>query len=1434
MKSVKGLSILVIALLLQGCLPDSFTKFKEEPAVSAEGASGDTSDQCPPGSENTDPFCAEPVRVAYSPSSLELDINDDEDNTDEDLDPVDLEPIVVGVNNLQGFNEYTTYTITPALPASTGLFFDIETGIITGKPQSFYPATTHTISAEYTGNTPVSLTDPGEVGTLNVSIATDLNPNLTLENPLDKTLVLNLDDAQPFLGRTWASAEGENGAAQILFVDETANQLHLDSNNVGTDGRFILRTQNILGIDSKDSFTAAKATSSGAVIAMLPGESLTVDDGALSTAIFTTPLGQATDISQEELETITYNITPGVSGGLIFTEETTCYDLTNPATPLVAPRSSCDLGLVDHQLVLGGTIWGEINPTAELLPTEYTITAANNHGSQAQRTIQLSILSPEAPKSIASSFYRQKVGQRLKISVDDASSFTAGGFVVNSEGKKAEVKFADPETNILYVDVLDEVDLLFKNGDTLDNRENFFAAETTINDAPTFVYNDDPINNQASDQLFHTIALGPSDIFEVSGGSYSAVERRSLVFSISPDVELLGSQAAHPGDGLYFQQESKCFEYTIITDTSTYSEDADFDDCDNSVANHLEIPGGTLWGQFDPEQLPLAETEFTVTAQTLTGAETSAVFKLEAAPKTEDAEMSYSQDMLLVMQGDVEERFNVGDYVSNIIDSQGTVKEVFTDTISGNVKTFLWVNIIDGTFSAGERLDNNQVYQKQMGVIETAHPINAKLSTSVDLSAAVNDIVNDDDNEDNIVLNTTSPGRARIVYANSSALYVRITEGSFSTGDGLEKLNLDETTTALAGSLSNINAQNLTLTVAALTPPLPDPDSSLVYTSSGITGNDGNSYEFDGDSYEGVVEVRKVNSSTSLDVEVIKGHLGLGADILALENPFNSSSDATDITAIQTNHNRYTFYKGLPAHILPTFEPNSSAQNFTINPPLPEGLVLDETTGLISGTPVDRSDLVEYTVTVSNEFDNQFYIPKTTTFFMEVNDYIGLFNVTQDSKSYILHKTGMGNGRSPCMITREQFDSASSEGRDITCFLDAGEVELFGNGIDLDLRFGKDLCQTVKAEPFFYSRFEAIPTNSLGDLSLASNQIHIGDVGVLACGGSASRQGVDPQSFCASDYDFNFGDTGYNCDEGTFDYREVSYRSFESCDCNGAANCSAGGDDFSEDSCGGCVEDGSIESRSACEEATFTWDAGVAQNDCEVSTQDIEHLCDGSASACLEGSGAGTIASKDELFNNGGARYNVQSVENLLIQLTSPADKNFESNRDIANFLNYDVASCSPINNYELDYNAFAFAFEDRRAAAYDADYGQSQITEPFTGSAFYTFKCEDSGGIAQARIRVMVREWNQGFRASHKIDQMNPDNRFSDNAEIRMDIKGTGLTADDGSSINFGNQANEHIDWENVGLTDGGSCASINASNWPDDFSDATSDCDAAGDCPL
>lgn len=104
------------------------------------------------------------------------------------------------------------------------------------------------------------------------------------------------------------------------------------------------------------------------------------------------------------------------------------------------------------------------------------------------------------------------------------------------------------------------------------------------------------------------------------------------------------------------------------------------------------------------------------------------------------------------------------------------------------------------------------------------------------------------------------------------------------------------------------------------------------------------------------------------------------------------------------------------------------------------------------------------------------------------------FSVTNSSDvmlGYKLHKTGIGNGNTPCEIKNTTgFSSDIFRGdptaNDITCYFEAEELSLYMNGLSFDINASKNTCDFVSYSP--YGFYDYIP----GDSTAVYNQVKCG------------------------------------------------------------------------------------------------------------------------------------------------------------------------------------------------------------------------------------------------------------------------------------------------------------------------------------------------------
>ncbi len=161
---------------------------------------------------------------------------------------------------------------------------------------------------------------------------------------------------------------------------------------------------------------------------------------------------------------------------------------------------------------------------------------------------------------------------------------------------------------------------------------------------------------------------------------------------------------------------------------------------------------------------------------------------------------------------------------------------------------------------------------------------------------------------------------------------------------------------------------------------------------------------------------------------------------------------------------------------------------------------------------------------------------------------------------YKMHKTGEGNNDTECKIEQSTFSTSLFKSApttyDITCYVEAEEQSLYYNGVDLKLTASPNLCENVVYAP--YNFFQYMPGSSTRgvtlyrcdtDLNGNMSGTYVGydptSVPQAGCdkavetglgGFAVGRTVTDDQDLCDFDYS-NF--SGPNCDTGLISISEI-------------------------------------------------------------------------------------------------------------------------------------------------------------------------------------------------------------------------------------------------------------------------------------------------------
>lgn len=1134
MKNLWKILTFLFLLTLASCMPDSLTKFKEEPTKKADTttSSGGSGTTTAPGSTcviGVDPLCTSPGSITYPAAEHEHLI------AENGTAPSAILIEAFFPSQILDQDEYILVTADPDFATKTGFIVHQETGDLENNSLVFLPKTSFLMTAIY--STPELASDEVSSDTVTFTQATDLK-SISIPVISGQKLIVTLDDVSLFTTtagyNNFVTPSGATGT--ITFIDTPNKELHVDIQPM-TSATGTIRVDD--EVDNNTTFFTSRAKVTKVYYAFNR-------DYATQTALVPLVEGHAT-LSDTEKRSITYSIFPALPTGLSFdkadgtigtlrgyqvledgtintvagsrtvtgvstqflthlqvgssvtinserhkvesivsnTEFTTYIPLTSTANGLPDIRKNIKGSLQvtggssfitghgtdfnpdivttkllkidavgtftgfsslvtinsDSSLTISsGNFAGTALTIPELKATEYLISAKNILNKTISIRIELGLLGTIQPKTIGELKYLPSVGDKLVLQVAASSSFTKGGTVSTENGTIATIE--DITSNALYVTLVnignkctdisfsnstdcvadgeEWTSTAFNNGDGLDNNSFFFAGETTLTNDVIRAF---PFSSSPS----ISPAVTPSSI-----------SLASLTYSIAPDIS--------SGQG-FCSNTTYANEFDCLSDPLNLSVPVLVWTQGLTFSTTTGVISGSI-----STQIPT--TSFTVTATNLLGRTAQKVIRIAVNEKPTG--LSVSRSTLLHVPSS--SAFSIGDAITGRNGATGTVSGKFS--INGNSTAkgfwqfeFLEVNIISGRFEEFEDIDNlpNFMSQKTYILGQGVYEYNAKLS--VGNSSIFKDPEYSDYLTHENLLEVSAVERARIVFndISNNTLFVNsydtedkaisIEPVLLTTGQQIDAVNLAGVPNQ---NITNIESQSLILSVPLLSG---IPSSAKGYVISSNTD-------------EGVAELNKV-SGTDLYISMIEGFLSPTQTIDDV-SPYVGSHGA--ISTI-TNESALYFYRGQDSSASVNLYSQDSATTIEIAPPLPLGLSLstaaDGSTS-ITGTPTGKSVKTKYTLTATNSFGST-----TSQFFIKVVDHFALVDKTGAS-SYILHKSGKGNGRKPCMITEDQMTNGNIDTQDITCYLDVGESDLESNGVKLEMSSGLGICQFVSHEPYRY------------------------------------------------------------------------------------------------------------------------------------------------------------------------------------------------------------------------------------------------------------------------------------------------------------------------------------------------------------------------------
>ncbi len=409
---------------------------------------------------------------------------------------------------------------------------------------------------------------------------------------------------------------------------------------------------------------------------------------------------------------------------------------------------------------------------------------------------------------------------------------------------------------------------------------------------------------------------------------------------------------------------------------------------------------------------------------------------------------------------------------------------------------------------------------------------------------------------------------------------------------------------------------------------------------------------------------------------------------------------------------------------------------YSIYPALPAGLTLNSVTGVISGTASFATGRTTYTVASENLVDESKF-----SFELEVRDYFKVAQTTSSAPSIIMHKYGNNRESRKCSINSTDIKNFVANNASVNST--ALDIRCFIDAEEQDLYFNKlKLASSSGAgaceyiQIYPYSFWHYSPAKT--DPAVTSYAYHTGCTTTPTAPPKA-------EDLCAGDY---VKTGGPNCDEG------------------------------------------------AVTVTTHTWSMNNATPaTCTVDTTTTTVMsCAGKKTNCLKG------PVRDILTD-----VQIQAGWRSLLYASSSGttvNSSFSAPFDSLDLTNLRAAN-GTVNNQCLTTNADADTWANymKGQLITDNPFGGTDPDQPTVTGAnpFYVVNCLDAARNIKARIRIVVREWNDAFKISDSID---------------ADLPAAGALMND-NTIVFGKSNNDYYDWDdayNTNALDGGGPAAANA----------------------